>query len=121
MSVTPSRLDAVREAFAQLDASEKTAFVLEATFSAVGEGLAETGRRFGDAVKDIDDLFTPPAAPPVDPDVNPAAAPATAPPRKKPPVKKPAARKTPSATKPAPDKTAGRTTKPGDTAPDDDA
>lgn len=51
--------DTVREAFAELDASEKTAFVLEATFAAVGEGLAETGRRFSAAVGDIDDLFSP--------------------------------------------------------------
>lgn len=122
MSAPKSPFDAVRGAFAELDASEKTAFVLEATFAAVGEGLAETGRRFSAAVQDIDDLFTPPhRAEPVTP--NPAkVAPKKPAPRKKPAAKKPTAKKPaakkPTAKKPPPSggKTAGRAS-----TPDDDA
>lgn len=98
--------DTVREAFAELDASEKTAFVLEATFAAVGEGLAETGRRFADAVGDIDTLFSQRAAHDEPAEAEPTAS------RKK-------AGTLPGATaKPKP-KTAGKTKRKPDTDSDD--
>lgn len=109
MPAPKSPFETVRGAFAELDASEKTAFVLEATFAAVAEGIAETGRRFSAAVQDIDDLFTPP--PPER-----AAAPKAAP-RKKPTSKTTTSAKTAASRKPPKGgKTAGRAQKPTDDA-----
>ena len=112
MPASKSPFDAVRGAFSELDASEKTAFVLEATFAAVAEGLAETGRRLSAAVRDIDDLFTAPhrERPVVDPEAMPKTAPAPEPSAPK--------RAKPSAPKPPPagGKTAGRAQPPDDDA-----
>lgn len=59
---TPNPFDDVREAFADLDTSEKAAFVFEATFATLGQALHETGRRVADAIDelDVDSWFRPP-------------------------------------------------------------
>ncbi|HYE96346.1 MAG TPA: hypothetical protein VD962_09060 [Rubricoccaceae bacterium] len=48
-----------REAFAALDTPDKVAFVLEATFDAVGQALRDTGRAFADAFDKVtsEDFF----------------------------------------------------------------
>ena len=58
----PNPFDDVRSAFGRLATSEKAAFVFEATFSTLGQALAETGRRVGTAIDDldIDAWFRPP-------------------------------------------------------------
>ncbi|MEL6616066.1 MAG: hypothetical protein AAFQ43_10030 [Bacteroidota bacterium] len=43
-----------REAFSDLDTPQKTAFVIEATFSTIGAALRETGERLGDIIRDFD-------------------------------------------------------------------
>ena len=52
-----------REAFSDLDTPEKTAFVIEATFSTIGAALRETGERLGSILTDFDpeDFFRAPA------------------------------------------------------------
>ena len=49
-----SPFDDVREAFSDLDTSEKAAFVFEATFATLGQALHETGRRVAEAIDDLD-------------------------------------------------------------------
>ena len=116
-----------RDAFADLDTAEKTAFVIEATFSTIGAALRETGQRLGDAITDFDpDAFFRGAPHPPEASGAPAEArrprakTATAPKTstakkaaaKKAAATKPAASKTAPKTKPAPKaagKTAGRT------------
>ena len=58
----PHAFDDVRRAFERLGTSEKAAFVFEATFATLGQALAETGRRAGAAIDDldIDAWFRPP-------------------------------------------------------------
>ena len=62
----PHAFDDVRRAFERLGTSEKAAFVFEATFATLGQALAETGRRAGAAIDelDIDAWFRPPPRPP---------------------------------------------------------
>ena len=62
---TPDPFDRVRDAFASLGTSEKAAFVLEATFSTLGQALAETGRRAAEAIDalNIDAWFAAPPEP----------------------------------------------------------
>ncbi|MEM1056346.1 MAG: hypothetical protein AAGI52_12545 [Bacteroidota bacterium] len=43
-----------REAFADLPTPEKTAFVIEATFSTIGAALRETGQRLADVITEFD-------------------------------------------------------------------
>ena len=50
---TSAEYKKVREAFAQLDTQDKTAFVLEATFGTIGSALNETGQRLADAVEQV--------------------------------------------------------------------
>ena len=59
---TPDPYDRVRDAFDSLGTSEKAAFVLEATFSTIGQALAETGRRAAQTIDalNIDAWFTAP-------------------------------------------------------------
>lgn len=87
--------DDVREAFSDLDTSEKAAFVFEATFSTLGQALHETGRRVAEAIDDldVDSWFRSPepedlGAPPPPPKTKPA-------PKKKAPPKSRTTRKTP--------------------------
>ena len=109
-----------REAFAHLDTPEKTAFVIEATFSTIGAALRETGERLGSILTDFDpdDFFRSPERPAPEPTPEAKAAAA----------KKPAATRTRSsgakkttgkktAAKKAGTKTAGRARK----KKDDDA
>lgn len=49
-----SPFDDVREAFSDLETSEKAAFVFEATFATLGQALNETGRRVAEAIDDLD-------------------------------------------------------------------
>lgn len=49
-----SPFDDVREAFSDLDTSEKAAFVFEATFATLGQALHETGQRVANAIDDLD-------------------------------------------------------------------
>lgn len=106
MPTTPPRA-AARAAFDKLDTTEKTSFILEATFNTIGQALEETGRRVADVVEsfDLDDLFTADSVEdPVD------ARPPKAAPRKKP---SPRAKTTPppktAPPKTPPSKTAGKT------------
>ncbi len=72
-------LDDARAAFDPLTTSDKTAFVLQATFETIGQALAETGRTLSDTINamDVDAWFRPPGAAPTDP---PPAPPTTPPP-----------------------------------------
>ena len=104
---TKDPFDSVRDAFADLGTSEKAAFVLEATFSTIGQALAETGRRAASIVDDldIDSWFTAPPrsyGTPEAPTAEPPPMPAT-------PVdiETTATRKKPAPKKP-PSKTAGK-------------
>lgn len=82
MDSTDSRtpFDDVRKAFADLQTSEKAAFVFEATFETLGQALAETGRNVATAIDDLDvdswfrtatqpeaDFAAPPPPPPAPP------------------------------------------------------
>ena len=109
-----------REAFADLSTPEKTAFVIEATFSTIGAAFRETGQRLGEIITDFDpesfarDAFaSPEAQPKAKPKAKPkraakprgnAAAPKTS-------TAKKAAAKKAAAKKPAAAKTAGRSRK----------
>lgn len=68
-----SPFDRVRDAFAELPTSDKTAFIVEATFETIGEALGETGRHLSDFIEsmDIESWFRPATPPP--PDIPPAA------------------------------------------------
>ena len=46
--------DRARAAFDDLDTPEKTAFVIEATFSTIGAALRETGQRLADVITEFD-------------------------------------------------------------------
>ena len=90
-SDSSSPYESVREAFAGLRTSEKAAFAFEATFSALGQGLEEAGRRVATAIDDLDveSWFRPPpqgAAP-----RPPAPPPPAPPPAPKPPPPEPMA------------------------------
>jgi hypothetical protein len=85
-----SPYDSVREAFDGLRTSEKAAFAFEATFSALGQGLQEAGRRVATAVDDLDveSWFRPPprgAGTPPPPPVPPTPPAAPDPPEPVPP------------------------------------
>ncbi len=107
---TKDPFDNVRDAFADLDTSEKAAFVLEATFSTLGQALAETGRRAASVLDDldIDAWFT---APPRS-----YGSPEETPPADEPPpmpatpvdIETTATRKKPGSKKKPPSKTAGK-------------
>ena len=43
-----------REAFDHLPTTEKTAFVIEATFATIGSALRETGQRLADVINEFD-------------------------------------------------------------------
>ena len=90
--------DDVRDAFADLDTSEKAAFVFEATFSTLGQALQETGQRVAEAIDDldIDSWFR--TTEPEDVGAPPPPPPPTARPRKKTPPKAKTTRKKPPAT-----------------------
>lgn len=70
----------VRDAFERLATPDKAAFVLEATFSTLGQAIGETGRHLADAVSslNLDGLFRMDGEAPrdttMDPDVAAAAA-----------------------------------------------
>lgn len=71
-----SPFERVREAFAELNTFDKSAFVVEAAFETIGEAVGEAGRSLSDMIEslDIERWFTaPPATPPP-----PAAAPPSA-------------------------------------------
>ena len=116
---TPDPFDRVRDEFASLGTSEKAAFVLEATFSTIGQALAETGRRAAETIEslNIDAWFTAPPAshgapPPPEPPPM-AATPAD--------IEKTAARPdAPSAETPPPKKTPGASDAPRRRPPSDD-
>lgn len=68
-SRTRAQYEKVRDEFAHLDTQDKTAFVLEATFSTIGEALKETGQHMATLFEQIskDDFWTPPTADEEDP------------------------------------------------------
>ncbi|MGB3541840.1 hypothetical protein [Rubrivirga sp.] len=104
----------MRQAFEDLDTSEKAAFVLEATFETIAQALAETGRRAASTIDDldIDSWFRPRHAEDV-------GAPPPPPPVPTPPTPKPKRTTNPKSTKSKPSsKTAG---KPRRRPPSDDA
>ena len=114
--------DRARAAFDDLDTPEKTAFVIEATFSTIGAALRETGQRLADVITEFDpdsffrDATAPaPEAEPVVPKPGKKTGPkaSTA---KKAAAKKAAAKKPASAPPPPGAKTAGRPGKEDDTA-----
>ena len=109
MATSPPR-KAARAAFDKLDTQEKSAFILEATFSTIGQALEETGRRVSEAMEsfDLDDLFT---APPDE--TTPEEAEASKASARKAATSKGAAPR--AKTTPPPSKTAGKP-KPGDDA-----
>ncbi len=102
--------DRARSAFADLDTPEKTAFVIEATFSTIGAALRETGQRLGEAISEFDpeaffrDMSAPEAHAPHD---TRAGAPSTTATQRSTATKAAAAQA--AATKPAARKTAPKT------------
>jgi len=60
---TDPRYAHVREAFSKLEAQDKAAFVLEATFDTLGHALRDVGQQVGDVIEKVgkedffDDLF----------------------------------------------------------------
>ncbi|NNF57818.1 MAG: hypothetical protein HKN04_06210 [Rhodothermaceae bacterium] len=50
---TSAQYKKVRDAFAELDTQDKTAFVLEATFSTIGTALNETGQRVAEVFEKV--------------------------------------------------------------------
>ena len=57
---TSAQYKKVRDAFAALDTQDKTAFVLEATFSTIGTALNETGQRVAEVFEKVssDDFWS---------------------------------------------------------------
>jgi hypothetical protein len=57
---TSAQYKKVRDAFAELDTQDKTAFVLEATFSTIGTALNETGQRVAEVFEKVssDDFWS---------------------------------------------------------------
>ncbi|OZC03495.1 hypothetical protein [Rubricoccus marinus] len=124
MPTTPDPKSRARDAFADLDTPEKTAFVIEATFSTIASALRETGERLGEIITEFDpDAFfrdgtaAPAPEAPTEarrPRAKTAPAPKTETAKKaaakKAAASKPAASKTAPKSKPA-SKTAGRTRK----------
>ena len=110
--------DRARAAFDDLDTPEKTAFVIEATFSTIGSALRETGQRLADVINEFDpeSFFRDATAPEAEPKPRKKAGPKTST-AKKAAAKKAAATKPATAPPPPGAKTAGRTRK----KKDDDA
>jgi hypothetical protein len=96
-----------REAFSDLDTPEKTAFVIEATFSTIGSALRETGERLGSIITefDPDDFFRSPERPSPEAEPTPKAKTAAA--------KKPAATRASGAAKTTGKKATGTAKPPG--------
>ena len=44
-----------RDEFEKLNAQDKTAFVVEATFTTIGQAIEETGRQFADVLERVAD------------------------------------------------------------------
>lgn len=57
-----AKREAAREAFSSLDTTQKTAFVIEATFRTIGQAIEETGQHLASVLQhfDVETLFSEP-------------------------------------------------------------